>query len=145
MNVMKEHRSKSNLQQLFHIMFCKNIARLAVAREHHRAVTHSYAPQQWLNKRYSYRTYYGKVVANLILNNFSLKKFFKILIFQREYIEMCFYGSQHPSSIKYPLNNLYSKYHPFMFICLLNINSPVFPSLDVIYCTQDKSLRSPKE
>ena len=24
--------------------FCKNIARLAVAREHHRVVTHSYAP-----------------------------------------------------------------------------------------------------
>ena len=30
-----------NLLQLSHNMFCKNIARLTVAREHHRDVTHS--------------------------------------------------------------------------------------------------------
>ena len=47
---------------------------------------------------------------------------------------MCFHGNQHPSSIKHPFISLYSKYHPFMFICLLNMNSPVFPSLDDIYC-----------
>ena len=47
---------------------------------------------------------------------------------------MCFHGNQHPSSIKYPFISLYSKYHPFIFICLLNMNSPVFPSLDDIYC-----------
>ena len=48
---------------------------------------------------------------------------------------MCFHGNQHPSSIKHPFISLYSKYHPFIFICLLNMNSPVFPSLDDIYCT----------
>ena len=47
---------------------------------------------------------------------------------------MCFHGNQDPSSIKHPFISLYSKYHPFMFICLLNMNSPVFPSLDDIYC-----------
>ena len=34
-NVMREHRSELDLQQLSHSMFCKNIASLAVAREHH--------------------------------------------------------------------------------------------------------------
>ena len=32
-NFLREHCLKSNLQQLSHSMFCKNIARLAVARE----------------------------------------------------------------------------------------------------------------
>ena len=41
---LKEHCSKSNLLKLSHNMFCKNIARLVVAKEHHGAVTHSYAP-----------------------------------------------------------------------------------------------------
>ena len=48
---------------------------------------------------------------------------------------MYLHGNQHPSSIKYPFISLYFKYHPFMFICFLNMNSPVFPSLDDIYCT----------
>ena len=47
---------------------------------------------------------------------------------------MCFHGNQHPSSIKHPFINIYSKYQSFMFICLLNMTSPVFPSLDDIYC-----------
>ena len=33
-----------NLLQFSYSMFCKNVARLAVAREHYRGVTHSYAP-----------------------------------------------------------------------------------------------------
>ena len=33
-----ESCSKSNLEQLSHSMFCKNIAHLAVAREHHLVV-----------------------------------------------------------------------------------------------------------
>jgi len=49
-------------------------------------------------------------------------------------MEMCFHGNQHPSSTKHPFISLYSKYHPFIFICPLNMNSPVFPSLDDIYC-----------
>ena len=53
-------------------------------------------------------------------------------------MEMCFHGNQHPSSIKHPFISLYSKYQFFMFICLPNMNSPVFPSLDDIYCSQIK-------
>ena len=49
-------------------------------------------------------------------------------------MELGFHGNQHPSSIKHPFISLYFKYYPFMFICLLNMNSPVFPSLDDIYC-----------
>ena len=41
---LREYCSKSNMLQLSHNMFCKNIAHLAVAREQLRAVTHSYAP-----------------------------------------------------------------------------------------------------
>ena len=41
---LREHCLKSNLLQLSYSMFCKNIAGLAVAREHHTAVTHSYTP-----------------------------------------------------------------------------------------------------
>ena len=37
-DIIREHCSESNLLQLSHSMFCKNIARLAVAREHHLAV-----------------------------------------------------------------------------------------------------------
>ena len=43
-HVMREHCSKLDLQQLSHSMFCKNIARLAVAREHHLAVAMCNAP-----------------------------------------------------------------------------------------------------
>ena len=34
-DVIREHCSELNLLQLSHSMFCKNIARLAVARGHH--------------------------------------------------------------------------------------------------------------
>ena len=34
----------------------------------------------WPNEQYSYRTYYEKVVQNLILNNFSIIYSVKILI-----------------------------------------------------------------
>ena len=48
---------------------------------------------------------------------------------------MCFHGNRHPSSIKHPLINLYTKYQSLRFICFPIMNSPVFPSLDDIYCT----------
>ena len=48
---------------------------------------------------------------------------------------MCFHGNQHPWAIKHPFISLYSKYHSLNFICLPVMNSPVFPSLDDIYCT----------
>ena len=43
-NVIKEHCLKSNLQQLSYSMYCKNIACLAVAREHHLVVAMCDAP-----------------------------------------------------------------------------------------------------
>ena len=47
---------------------------------------------------------------------------------------MCFHGNQHPSSIKHLFISLYSKYQYLMFICLPNMNAPVFPRLDDIHC-----------
>ena len=64
----------------------------------------------------------------------SHKKFLKILILQHEYIEMCFHGNQHPWAIMLPFISLYSKYQSLKFICLPVMISPVFPSLDDIYC-----------
>ena len=48
---------------------------------------------------------------------------------------MCFHSNQHPSSIEHPFISLYSKYQFFIFICFADMNSPVFPILDDIYCT----------
>ena len=53
---------------------------------------------------------------------------------------MCFYGNQDPSSIKHLFISLYSKYQSLRFICLPIMNSPVFLSLDDIYCTINKNL-----
>ena len=50
-------------------------------------------------------------------------------------MKMCFHGNQHPSSIKHPFISLYLKYQFLSFICLPVMNSPIFPSLDDIYCT----------
>ena len=96
-----EHCLKSNFQQVSHKMFCKNIAGLAVARKHHRAVTHSYASQQKLTEGLSYRTYSKRVVANFVLSNVPIIN--KTFSYQ-----------------------FYSKYHPFIFICLLKMISPYF-------------------
>ena len=43
-DIIREHCSKLNLLQLSHSMFCKNIASLAVAREHHLLVAMCDAP-----------------------------------------------------------------------------------------------------
>ena len=64
----------------------------------------------------------------------SLQKFLKILKIQREYMEMYFHGNQHPWAIKHPFISLYSKYQSLKYICLPIMTSPVFPSLDKIYC-----------
>ena len=48
---------------------------------------------------------------------------------------MCFHSNQHPWAIKHPFINLYSKYQSLNFICLPVMISPLFPSLDDIYCT----------
>ena len=43
-DIIREHCSELNLLQLFHSMFCTNIASLAVAREHHLLVAMCDAP-----------------------------------------------------------------------------------------------------
>ena len=47
---------------------------------------------------------------------------------------MCFHSNQHPWAIKHPFTSLFSKYQSLKFICLPVMNSPVFLSLDDIYC-----------
>ena len=47
---------------------------------------------------------------------------------------MYFHGNQHPWAIKHPFISLYSKYQSPKFICHPVMKSPVFPSLDDIYC-----------
>ena len=49
---------------------------------------------------------------------------------------MHFYGNQLSWAINYPFIILCFKYHSLNFICLPVMNSPVFPSLDDIYCRQ---------
>ena len=49
---------------------------------------------------------------------------------------MCFHSNQHPFAIKHLLISLHFKYQSLKFICLLVMNSPVFPSLDDIYSRQ---------
>ena len=49
-------------------------------------------------------------------------------------MEMCFHGNQYPWAMKHPFISLYFKYQSPKFICLPVMNSPVFPSLDDIYC-----------
>ena len=56
-HIQWESWSKLDSKQLSHSMFCKNIARLAVAME-------TRFSWYWPNERYSYRTYFGKVVQN---------------------------------------------------------------------------------
>ena len=69
--------------------------------------------------------------SKFYLKQCSLKK----LILQREYMEMCFHGNQHSWAIKHPFISLYSKYQSLNFICLPVMKTPVFLSLDDIYCT----------
>ena len=65
----------------------------------------------------------------------SLKKFLKILILLHKYMKMCFHSNQHPWATKHPFISLYFKYQVLTFICLPVMDSPIFPSLDDIYCT----------
>ena len=66
--------------------------------------------------------------ARLLLRGFT------VLILLCEYMETCFHGNQHPWAIKHISISLYFKYQSLKYICLPVMNSPVFPSLDDIYC-----------
>ena len=115
--------SEGTLLTLSHNILCKNNACWVVAREHHRVVIHNCALQQRLNKEY------------------YCKNFLKILILQREYMELCFHGNQHLSSIKHHFISLCSKYQFFMYFCFPNMNSPIFQSLDNFYCMLFSNLK----
>ena len=47
---------------------------------------------------------------------------------------MCFHDNQHSYTIKHFFIGLHFKYQSLRFICFPVMNSPVFPSLDNIYC-----------
>ena len=54
-------------------------------------------------------------------------------------MKMCFHSNQQPWATKHPFISLNSKHQSLRFICPPVMNSPVFPSLDDIYCMYWKS------
>ena len=128
---MREHCSKSNLLQLSYNMFCKNVARLAVAREHHTWIRSIATAKRAI----FLQNILWESCCKFDFKQCSLKKFLKMLIFLREYMEMCFHGNQLSWGIKHPFISLYSKYHSPGFICLSTMLAPVISSLDGIYCS----------
>ena len=87
---MREHCLKSNLLQLSHSMFCKNVARLAVARGCHTWIRSLATAKQ--------ATFLQKILwesfSKFDFKQCSLKKSLKILIFQQEYMKMCFHSNR---------------------------------------------------
>ena len=127
----REHCLKKNLLQLSHSMFCKNVARLAVARGCH----------TWIGSlATAKRATFLQNILRKSCSKFDFKqcfkwKYLKILIFYREYMEMCFHGNQLSWGIKHSLISLWSNYHFPVFICFSTMLAPVISSLDEIYCT----------
>ena len=118
--------------QLFDSMFCKNVARLAVARGCHTWIRSLATAKQAI---------FLQNIISESCSKFHFKQYsLKILILLREYMEMCFHGNQNPWAIKHPFISLYFKYQSLRFICLSVMNSPVFPSLDDIYCTMTSNV-----
>ena len=129
-NFLREHCLKLNLLQLSHNMFCKNIARLAVARER----IHVWQPLATAKQATFLQNILWESCSKFNFKQCSLKKFLKILIFWREYMEMCFHGNQISWGINHSFISLYSKYQPPSFICSSIMLAPVISSLDEIYC-----------
>ena len=95
---MREHCLKSNLLQLSHSMFCKNVARLAVARG-----CHTWIRSLATAKQATFlQNILWKSCSKFYFKQCSLKKSLKILILKREYMEMCFHGNQLSWAIKHP-------------------------------------------
>ena len=129
-DMAKEHCLESNLLQLSHSMFCKNIARLAVARG-----CHTWIRSLATAKRAIFlQNILWESCSKFDFKQCSLKKSLKILIFQREYMEMCFHGNRVSWGINHSFISLYSKYQPPSFICSSIMLAPVISSLDEIYC-----------
>ena len=116
--------------QLSHSMFCKNVARLAVARG-----CHTWIRSLATTKRAIFlQNILWECCSKFDFKQCSLKKFLKILIFLREYIEMCFHGNQLSWAMKHLFITPCFKYHSPGFICLFTMLAPVISSLDGIYC-----------
>ena len=111
-------------------MFCKNIARLAVARES----IHVWQPLATAELATFLQNILWESCTKSNFKKCSLKKFLKILIFWWEYMEMCFHGNRISWGINHSFISLYSKYQPYSFICSSIMLAPVISSLDEIYC-----------
>ena len=61
--------------------------------------------------------------------------------FWEEYIKMCFHGNQHLSVTNHSFISLYFRYQLFIFFCLPFKNSPVFSSLDDVFCSLVQQFR----
>ena len=118
-NFLREHCLKSNLLIRYSAIQCIHMRQpLATAKR----VTFV---QNILYENYS----------KFRLKKCSLKKFLKILIFQRKYMEMCFHGNKISWALKHHFINPCFKYHYSCFIHLFPMLAPVISSLDEIYCT----------
>ena len=111
-------------------MFCKNIACLAVARGCHTWIRSLATAKQAI----FLQNILWESCSKFYFKQCSLKKFLKILIFWREYMEMCFHGNQISWGINHSFISLYSKYQPPSFIYSSIMLAPVISSLDEIYC-----------
>ena len=137
-NFLRDHCLKLNLLQLSHSMFCKNVARLAVAKG-----CHTWIRSLTTAKRAIFlQNILWESCSKFNFKQCSLKKFLKILIFWREYLEICFHGNWISWGINHFFINSYSKYQPPTFICSSIMLAPVISSLDKIYCTSYLVLRS---
>ena len=112
-------------------MFCKNIARLAVARES----IHVWQPLATAELATFLQNILWESCTKSNFKKCSLKKFLKILIFWWEYMEMCFHGNRISWGINHFFISLYSKNQPLSFICSSIMLAPVISTLDEIYCS----------
>ena len=110
----------------------KSVARLAIARER----IYMWQPLATAKQVTFLQNILWENYSKFSFKKSSLKKFLKILILKRKYIKTCFYSNQHPWAIKHSFISSHSKYQFLRFICLPVMNSPVFPSIDDIYCIQ---------
>ena len=121
------HCLKSNLLQLSHNMFCKNVSRLAVARE----CIHMWQPLATIKWATFLQNILWKCCSKFNFEQCSLKRILKCWFFS---IKMRFHVNQLSKAIKHHLISLYFKNQSPEFIYLLIMLAPVTSSLDKIYC-----------
>ena len=91
-------------------------------------------PLSYRKTSYILTEHCGKVVANLILSNVPFKRSSKYQYFSVK-IWKCVSMANTDGQYQYQ----YQSYSKYQFICLPVMNSPVFPSLDDIYCIQRRT------